>query len=61
MSEDVKGSKAEAKQPKKLFVQPVYGRMVNVLNNQTIVGVTEVKQIDAWIQAQIDAGKLELV
>lgn len=61
MSEDVKASKSDAKQAKKLFVKPLYGRMVNVLNNQAIVGLTEIKQVDAWVQAQIDAGKLELV
>jgi hypothetical protein len=60
MAEDVKASKAEAKQPKKILVQPVFGRMVNVLNNQALVGVTEIKEIDAWVQAQIDAGKLQL-
>ncbi len=42
-------------------VRPVYGPMVNLLTDQRIDGITEVPEIDGFLQAQIDAGKLELV
>lgn len=49
------------KQPKKITVRPVYGRMVHMLTAQEIVGDTEVPEIDGWLQAQIDAGKIVVV
>lgn len=68
MSDDVKpqarahqANKPEAKQPKKITVRPVYGRMVHMLTNQEINGETEVSEIDGWLQAQIDAGKIVVV
>lgn len=68
MSDDVKpqarahqANKPEAKQPKKITVRPVYGRMVHMLTAQEIVGDTEVPEIDGWLQAQIDAGKIVVV
>lgn len=68
MSDDVKpqakahqANKQEPKQPKKITVRPVYGRMVHMLTAQEIVGDTEVPEIDGWLQAQIDAGKIVVV
>ena len=72
MTDDVKAlepvaeSKAQAKapkikEPKKITVRPVYGRMVHMLTAQEIVGDTEVPEIDGWLQAQIDAGKIVVV
>ena len=68
MSDDVKpqakthqANKPEPKQPKKITVRPVYGRMVHMLTNQEINGETEVSEIDGWLQAQIDAGKIVVV
>lgn len=68
MSNDVKpqakahqANKPEPKQPKKITVRPVYGRMVHMLTNQEINGETEVPEIDGWLQAQIDAGKIVVV
>lgn len=68
MSDDVKpqarahqANKPEAKQPKKITVRPVYGRMVHLLTNQEINGETEVPEIDGWLQAQIDTGKIVVV
>ena len=49
------------RQPKKITVRPVYGRMVHMLTAQEIVGDTEVPEIDGWLQAQIDAGKIVVV
>ncbi len=51
----------QPKQPKKITVRPVYGRMVHMLTAQEIVGDTEVPEIDGWLQAQIDAGKIVVV
>lgn len=66
MTDDVKAPrapKAEApkKVPKKIQIQPVYGRMVHMHTAQEIVGVVEVDEIDPWLQAQIDAGKIVVV
>ena len=63
MSEDVKQPKAKEPkaQPKVIRVQPVYGRMVHMHTAQEINGVTEVPEIDSWLQAQIDAGKIVVV
>lgn len=47
--------------PKKIQIQPVYGRMVHMHTAQEIVGVVEVDEIDPWLQAQIDAGKIVVV
>mgnify|MGYP001769446800 CR=1 FL=1 len=64
MSDDVKPQaktpKAKA-EPKKITVRPVYGRMVHMLTSQELDGVTEVHEIDGWLQAQIDAGKIVIV
>lgn len=63
MSEDVKQPKAKEPKaaPKKILVNPVYGRMVHMHTAQEINGVTEVPEIDSWLQAQIDAGKIVVV
>ena len=68
MSNDVKpqakahqANKPEPKQPKKITVRPAYGRMVHMLTNQEINGETEVPEIDGWLQAQVDAGKIVVV
>ena len=42
-------------------VQTVYGRMVHVVTGQVFDGVTEVPGMDPWVQAQVDAGKMNLV
>lgn len=46
---------------KKIIVRPVYGRMVHQVTAQEMIGDTEVPEIDGWLQAQIDAGKVVLV
>lgn len=51
----------QPRQPKKITVRPVYGRMVHMHTAQEIVGDTEVAEIDGWLQAQIDAGKIVVV
>ena len=51
----------QPKQPKKITVRPVYGRMVHMHTAQEIDGDTEVAEIDGWLQAQIDAGKIVVV
>ena len=51
----------QPRQPKKITIRPVYGRMVHMLTAQEIVGDTEVPEIDGWLQAQIDAGKIVVV
>lgn len=69
MTDDVKAPKAQRapkaeslkQEPKKIIVRPVYGRMVHVITNQEIVDITEVPEIDSWLQAQIDAGKIVVV
>ena len=65
MSDEVKETKVKEPKAKadskKIFVQPVYGRMVHMLTSQEINGVTEVPEIDPWLQAQIDAGKIKIV
>ena len=69
MSDDVKpqarahqANKPEPKaELKKIIIRPVYGRMVHMLTAQEIVGDTEVPEIDGWLQAQIDAGKIVVV
>ena len=67
MSDDIKEPEEVTKrkytksEPKKITVRPVYGRMVHMLTAQEIVGDTEVTEIDGWLQAQIDAGKIVVV
>ena len=51
----------QPKQPKKITVRPVYGRMVHMHTAQEINGDTEVAEIDSWLKAQIDAGKIVVV
>ena len=51
----------QPKQPKKITVRPVYGRMVHMHTAQEIDGDTEVPEIDGWLKAQIDAGKIVVV
>lgn len=51
----------QPRQPKKITVRPVYGRMVHMHTAQEIDGDTEVAEIDGWLQAQIDAGKIVVV
>ena len=51
----------QPRQPKKIVVRPVYGRMVHMHTAQEIDGDTEVAEIDGWLQAQIDAGKIVVV
>jgi hypothetical protein len=61
MSETTKpAAESKAKPEKKFLVQPVHGRMVHVLTGVVFDGTTEVKEIDSWLQAQIDAGKIVL-
>lgn len=50
----------EKKQEKKLVVCPVYGSMVHVLTGVVYDGATEVKEVDSWLQSQIDSGKMTL-
>lgn len=56
---------AEAKDVKKevkpVKVEPVYGPMVHLLLDKPINGITAFEDTDAWLQAQIDAGKLKVV
>lgn len=51
----------ETKQVKQVMVEPVYGPMVHILKGYPIDGVTKVEEIDPWLQAQIDAGKVKVV
>ncbi len=51
----------QPRQPKKITIRPVYGRMVHMHTAQEIDGDTEVAEIDGWLQAQIDAGKIVVV
>lgn len=51
----------QPRQPKKITIRPVYGRMVHMHTAQEIDGDTEVPEIDGWLQAQIDAGKIVVV
>lgn len=59
MAEELKPK--ATKEPKKILVQPVYGLMVNLITGQRFDGITELTEIDGWTQAQIDAGKIQLV
>ncbi len=59
MSEKAEKAK-EVKKPKKIFVRPVFGPMVNMITGTRIDGLTELAEIDGWTQSQIDAGKLTL-
>lgn len=57
---------SEVKQPavkkaKQIYVETVYGPMHHLLKDFKIEGTTPVDEIDTWLQAQIDAGKLKLV
>lgn len=55
-------TKPKGKEQKtKILVEPVFGPMVNLLTNQRIEGITEVPEMDSWLQAQLDAGKLTRV
>ena len=61
MSETTKPvADTKGKQEKKIAVHTLHGRMVHVLTGEVFDGVTEVKEVDSWLQAQIDAGKLKL-
>ena len=52
---------AQAEQAKrKITVTPVYGPMHHLLLDVRIEGPTEFDEIDSFLQAQIDAGKLRL-
>lgn len=69
MTDDVKVPKAQRaskvespkQEAKKVQVRPVHGVMVHMLTNQVLDGDTEVPEIDSWLQAQIDAGKIVVV
>lgn len=49
---------AEPAPMRRAFVRAVYGTMVNVLTAETIDDTPKKVNIDQWIQAQLDAGKL---
>lgn len=51
----------ELKKDKQVRVEPVFGPMVHIVLNKQIDGETKFDEIDFWLQAQIDAGKLRLV
>lgn len=53
--------KETKKQPKKIVIQPVHGPMHHLIKDYRIDGLTQITEIDAWLQAQIDAGKIEIV
>ena len=66
MTDDVKAPRApkveaQNKAPKKIIVRPVYGRMVHQITALEMIGDTEVPEIDSWLKAQIDAGKVVVV
>lgn len=46
---------------KAVRVEPVYGDMVHVVLDKPIRGITPFDEIDPWLQAQLDAGKLKKV
>ena len=58
-------SKDEKPEPVKLqgkLYRAVHGRMVDVETGQEFVGApVEVKKVTAWMQSQIDAGKIEAI
>lgn len=49
---DVKGA---------IKVQPVFGDMHHVILDKPIKGITQFDEVDSWLQAQLDAGKLKEV
>lgn len=51
----------ETKKQKKIVIQPVYGPMHHMIKDYPINGITEVLEIDSWLQAQIDAGKITVL
>ena len=44
--------------PRTFTVTPVYGPMVHLIKNVRIDGPTEFDEVDFWLQAQIDSGKV---
>lgn len=57
MTEEVK----KPRQVKKILIKPVHGSMHHLIEDYPIVALMEVPKIDGWLQAQIDAGKIEIV
>ena len=59
MSKEDKDLEVKPKAQGKMY-RAVHGRMVDVETGQEFVGApVEVKKVTAWMQSQIDAGKIE--
>lgn len=59
MNEKTPAPKApEAKAPRKAYVRVRSGRMVHMLTNAEITVKPTKMEVDGWLQAQIDAGKV---
>lgn len=55
---DAAAESAPAAPARRAFVRAVYGDMVNVLTAERITETPKKVDIDHWVQAQLDAGKL---
>jgi len=58
---EIKETKETKKQPKKIVIQPMHGPMHHLTRDYRIDGLTQVPEIDDWLQAQIDAGKITVL
>lgn len=52
---------SKAKKPKLAFVRAVHGEMRHLFTNVVFTGDPKKVEVDGFLQAQIDAGKLEVV
>ena len=61
--EDSVAKKVEHKpdQPKMVFVRAVHGEMRHLFTNVVFTSDPKKVEVDGFLQAQIDAGKLEVV
>jgi len=50
--------KAAEKAPAKAYVRVASGRMVHMLTNKEITTTPTKMEVDFWLKAQIDAGKV---
>lgn len=62
MSKDEKEVEVKAPKAQGKMYRAVHGRMVDMETGQEFEGApVEVKKVTAWMQSQIDAGKIEAV
>lgn len=55
-----KESTQKAPTPQKVWVRAVYGDMLNLYTNTWLTKDPKRVEVDQYIQAQLDAGKLEI-